>query len=180
MTNNRSVFGIYLTRRDVEAAVTAMKNADFSIADVSMLLPENLRPTEDVVTEKNTKAAEGATAGAGSGAVIGGVLGWLVGVGALVIPGIGPVIAAGPLVATVAGIGVGGALGGFAGVLVGIGIPEYEAKRYEVRMIKGGILLAIHCDTPEKVTLARNILHITGAEDVSSGDGPADVKSSAA
>jgi hypothetical protein len=182
MATKGPVFGVYLTRNDVEAALAEMKNAGFAIADVSVLLPpEDPEPKTPVVAEKDTKAPEAATAGAGSGAVVGGTLGWLVGAGALVIPGIGPFIAAGPLVATLAGIGVGGALGGFAGVLVGIGIPEHEAKRYEARMTKGGILLVIHCDTPEKVQRASNILQITGAEDVWASDqGAADVKGNVA
>jgi len=181
MATKGPVFGIYRTRSDAEAAVAAMENAGFPIEDVSVLLPENLQSKNEVVTERNTKAPEGATAGAGSGAVIGGALGRLVGGGALVIPGIGPFIAAGPLVATLAGIGVGGALGGFAGALIGAGIPEYEAKRYEASMIKGGILLGIHCDSPGRIRQARNILQITGAEGISPSDeGRAHVTSSVA
>jgi ActD protein len=181
MANNDLAFGIYLTRRHVEAAIIALKNEGFSSAEVSILFPESLRSKEEVVTEKNTKAPEVATVGAGSGAVIGGALGWLVGVGALVIPGIGPFIAAGPLVATLAGIGVGSALGGFAGALIGVGIPEHEAKKYEVGIMRGGILLALHCDTPEKTSRARNILQITGAEDIMvSTERPTDRNTSAA
>lgn len=106
--------------------------------------------------------------GAGSGAVIGGALGWLAGVGALAVPGLGPVLAAGPIVAALAGVGVGGAVGGIAGALVGLGIPEYEAKRYEGRIRKGGILLSVHCDSSEWSRRAKSILENTGAEDVSS------------
>jgi hypothetical protein len=149
MAKNKSVFGIYLTRSDVESAVTAFKDAGFSSSDISVLLPENLG-FKDLVTDKSTKAPEGAAVGAGSGAAIGGALGWLVGAGALAIPGIGPVIAAGPIVAALAGIGVGGALGGFAGVLIGVGIPEYEAKRYEGRILKGGILVGSIARHPRK------------------------------
>ena len=114
------------------------------------------------------KAPEGATAGASSGAVIGGALGWLVGTGALAIPGLGPFIAAGPLVAALAGVGVGGAVGGFTGALIGIGIPEYEAKRYEGRLEKGGVLLSVHCDSSDEVSRAKDILQRTGAEDIAS------------
>src|SRR5260370_41687756 len=120
--------------------------------------------SQELVTDKCTKAPEGAAVGVGSGAAVGGALGWLVGVGALAIPGVGPVIAAGPIVATLAGIGVGGALGGFAGVLIGVGITEYEAKRNEGRILKGGILVAVHCVTLEEVRRAKIIIYIPGAE----------------
>jgi hypothetical protein len=109
MAKNKSVFGIYSSRSGAENAVTVLKAAGFSSADVSVLLPENLGPKE-IATEKNTRAPEGATTGAGSGAVVGGTLGWLV--GALAIPGLGPFIAAGPIVAALAGMGIGDALGG--------------------------------------------------------------------
>jgi hypothetical protein len=179
MAKDKSVFGIYLTRSDVESAVTALKDVGFSTLDVSVLLPENLGSRE-LVTEKGTKAPEGAAIGVGSGAAVGGAVGWLVGAGALAIPGIGPVIAAGPLVAALAGIGVGGALGGFAGVLIGVGIPEHKAKRYEGRVLKGGILLAVHCETAEEIKRAKGLMEITGAEDISSsGEASADRKSAA-
>lgn len=179
MAKNKSVFGIYLTRSEVESAVAALREAGFSSSDVSVLLPENLGYRE-LVTEKGTKAPEGAAVGAGSGAAVGGALGWLVGVGALAIPGIGPIVAAGPLLAALAGIGVGGALGGFTGVLIGAGIPESEAKRYEGRLLKGGILLAVHCETPEEIKRAKSIMEVTGAEDIaSSGEASADRKSAA-
>lgn len=118
-------------------------------------------------TVKNTKAPEGATAGASTGAVIGGALGALAGIGALAIPGIGPLLAAGPLVAALAGIGAGGVVGGFTGALIGMGIPEFEAKKYEGRIQRGGILLAVHCDTSGQVQRAREILEETGADDIS-------------
>jgi len=179
MAKNKSVFGIYLTRNEVESAVSALRDAGFSRSDISVLLPES-RGSQELATDKSTKAPEGAAVGVGSGAAVGGALGWLVGVGALAIPGVGPVIATGPIVATLAGIGVGGALGGFAGVLIGVGIPEYEAKRYEGRILKGGILVAVHCDTSEEVRRAKGIMEITGAEDVAfSGESSADTKSAA-
>ncbi len=179
MAKNKSVFGIYLTRSEVESAVASFRDAGFSSSDVSVLLPENLG-SKELATEKSTKAPEGAAVGAGSGAAIGGALGWLAGVGALAIPGIGPVIAAGPIVATLAGIGVGGALGGFTGVLVGVGIPEYEAKRYEGRVLKGSILVAVHCETSEEIKRAKGIMEVTGAEDIaSSGEASAGRKSAA-
>jgi len=174
MAKNKSVFGIYSSRSGVENAVTALKDAGFQHSDVSVLLPENLGNRE-IATQKNTKAPEGATTGAGSGAVIGGTLGWLVGIGALAIPGLGPFIAAGPIMA--AGAGVGGAVGGVTGALVGMGIPEYEAKRYEGRLQKGGILVSVHCDTSEEVKRGKDILQRTGAEDISTaGESSADVK----
>ena len=154
MAKNKSVFGIYSSRSGVENAVTALKDSGFQHSDVSVLLPENLGNRE-IATEKNTKAPEGATTGAGSGAVIGGTLGWLVGIGALAIPGLGPFIAAGPIMAALAGVGVGGAVGGVTGALVGMGIPEFEAKRYEGRLQKGGILVSVHCDTSEEVKRAQ-------------------------
>jgi hypothetical protein len=176
MVKNKSVFGIYSSRSAVENAVTALRDAGFQQSDVSVLLPENLGNRE-IATQKNTKAPEGATAGAGSGAVIGGTLGWLVGIGALAIPGLGPFIAAGPIMAALAGAGVGGAVGGVTGALVGMGIPEYEAKRYEGRLQKGGILVSVHCDTSEEVKRAKDILQRTGAEDISTaGEASADVK----
>jgi hypothetical protein len=176
MAKNKSVFGIYSSRSAVENAVTALRDAGFQQSDVSVLLPENLGNRE-IATQKNTKAPEGATAGAGSGALIGGTLGWLVGIGALAIPGLGPFIAAGPIMAALAGAGVGGAVGGVTGALVGMGIPEFEAKRYEGRLQKGGILVSVHCDTSEEVKRAKDILQRTGAEDISTaGESSADVK----
>src|SRR6185295_10348659 len=133
----KSVFGIYPTLDAVEGAVDALKSAGFRNTDISVLLPDSLG-TKDFAHEKGTKAPEGATAGAGTGAVAGGVLGWLVGIGALAIPGLGPFIAAGPIMAALAGAGVGGAVGGLTGALIGMGIPEYEAKRYEGRVKQGG------------------------------------------
>lgn len=164
MGNNRSVFGIYLGRDAAEHAVNALRDAGYSPDDISVLWPEDLEDRE-MVTDQNTKAPQGAAVGVGSGAALGGALGWLVGIGALAIPGIGPVIAAGPIVAIVAGIGVGGAVGGFAGALVGVGIPEHAAAKYEGRMLEGGILVAIRCDSVEA---AKGILENTGAQDVAS------------
>jgi len=162
-----AVFGIYSTRAEVETAADLLARSGFPVTDLSVLLPEGLG-VKAMGTEKATKAPEGAAAGAGSGAVLGGTLGLLAGIGALAIPGVGPLIAAGPIMATLAGIGVGGAVGGFTGALIGLGIPEYEAKRYEGRLRKGGILLSVHCDTAEEIDRAKNVLERTGAEDISS------------
>jgi hypothetical protein len=163
---NTAVFGIFSDQVSIGEAVDALKQAGFRNADISVLFPENVG-TKDFGHEKHTKAPEGAVAGASTGAIIGGALGWLAGIGALAIPGIGPFIAAGPIVAALSGIGAGGALGGFAGALVGIGIPEYEAKRYEGRIRSGGILLSVHCDDSEWTKKAKDILEQTGASDVS-------------
>jgi Protein of unknown function (DUF3341) len=165
MAKKKAVFGIYNTQGAVEKAVAMLRDESFSSSDVAVLLPESAS-SQQLVTRKATKAPEGATAGAGTGAFLGGVLGWLVGVGVLAIPEMGPFIAAGPIVATLAGVGVGGAIGGFTGALVGIGIPEYEAKRYEGRLTQGGILLSIHCDTSEEIDRAKNVMEHTGAEDI--------------
>ena len=164
---NTAVFGIYQTREGAEEAVDALRHAHFRNTDISALFPDNAG-TKDFAHEKNTKAPEGATTGAASGAVAGGVLGWLAGIGALAIPGIGPFIAAGPIMAALAGAGALGALGGIVGALVGMGIPEYEAKRYEGRVKRGGILLSVHCDDHDWVKRGEEILKRTGAEDISS------------
>ena len=164
---NTAVFGIYTDRSSVDRAVEALKTAGFSNNDVSALFPEN-KGTKDFAHEKNTKAPEGATTGAGTGALLGGGLGWLAGIGALAIPGLGPFIAAGPIMAALAGAGVGGAVGGLTGALVGMGIPEYEAKRYEGRVKDGGILLSVHSDSSEETKRAMDILERTGAKDISS------------
>ena len=162
---NTAVFGIYTDRSSVDRAVEALKTAGFSNNDVSALFPEN-KGTKDFAHEKNTKAPEGATTGAGTGALLGGGLGWLAGIGALAIPGLGPFIAAGPIMAALAGAGVGGAVGGLTGALVGMGIPEYEAKRYEGRVKDGGILLSVHSDNSEETKRAKDILERTGAKDI--------------
>src|SRR5260370_9982694 len=155
-----AVFGIYSSREAAERAADALVNAGFTPADLSVLLPENLG-NRSIGTEKSTKAPEGATAGGGTGAVLGGTLGLLAGIGALAIPGVGPLIAAGPIMASLAGIGVGGAVGGIVGALVGMGIPEYEAKRYEGAVKAGGTLLSVHCDTSEQLDTAQDTLKDT-------------------
>src|SRR6267378_1843369 len=171
---NTAVFGIYSSYGQVESAVDSLRAAGFRNTDISVLFPEN-QGTKDFAHEKGTKAPEGAATGAGTGAVIGGGLGWLAGIGALAIPGVGPFIAAGPIVAALAGAGVGGAVGGITGALIGMGIPEYEAKRYEGRVKEGGILLSVHSDNSEWTKRAKEILERTGAQDISSaGEASAD------
>jgi hypothetical protein len=163
-----AVFGIYSTRGAVESAVDSLTSAGFPMSDISVLLPESLGAPREIGTEKTTKAPEGAAAGATTGGVIGGTLGLLAGVGMLAIPGLGPFIAAGPIMAGLAGLGIGGAVGGVTGALVGMGIPEFEAKRYEGRLQKGGILLSVHCDTSDEIGRAKDLMQRTGGEDVSS------------
>ena len=164
---NTAVFGIYPDRVSVEEAVEHLRNAGFRGTDVSVLFADN-QGTKDFAHEKNTKAPEGATTGVVSGGIAGGVLGWLTGIGALAIPGLGPLIAAGPIVAALAGAGALGAVGGMIGALAGMGIPEYEAKRYEGRIREGGVLLSVHCDSSDWVRRAKDVLQSTGAQDIAS------------
>ena len=164
----KSVWGIYPTRLALEGAIDRLRQKGFLSSDISVLLPEDIGP-KDLVTEKSTKAPEGAATRAGSGVLIGGALGWLAGIGALALPGLGPFIAAGPLMASLAGLGVGGVIGGITGALIDAGIPEYEAKRYEgrLRLMKGSILVSVHCDKPEEIEHAREIMERTGGADLS-------------
>lgn len=162
---NTAVFGIYPTREAAEEAVTTLRTAGFRSTDVSVLFPENLG-TKDLAHERNSKAPEGAATGGVAGGIAGGVLGWLTGIGALAIPGVGPLIAAGPIVAALAGVGAVGALGGIVGALAGMGVPEYEAKRFEGRIREGSVLLSVHCDSRDWVRRAKKILVQTGAQDV--------------
>jgi hypothetical protein len=171
---NIAVFGIYPDQLTAEDAVDTLKDTGFRSTDISVLFPDN-QGSKDFAHERHTKAPEGAITGGGSGMVLGGALGWLASIGALAIPGVGPFIAAGPVMAMLGGIGVGGAIGGIAGALIGLGIPEYEAKRYEGRIKGGGILLSVHCDDPDWARRAKNILNQTGAEDIAStGEARAD------
>jgi len=171
---NTAVYGIYRDTVSLGGGLEALRSAGFRGTDISVLMPENVG-TKDFVHKKDTKAPEGATTGVASGAVIGGALGWLAGIGALAIPGLGPFIAAGPIMGLLAGAGAGGAVGGVAGALIGMGIPEYEAKRYEGRVKSGGILLSVHCDSSEWVKRGKNILEQTGAEEIGeAGEAAAD------
>ena len=164
---NTAAFGIYPNNSAAEAAVDQLVAAGFSNQDVSVLMADR-KGSKDFAAEKNTKAPEGATTRAGVGGAVGGTLGLLAGIGALAIPGVGPLIAAGPIMGALAGLGAGGAVGGVVGALVGLGIPEYEAKRYEGRVKDGGVLLSVHCDSSNEVSRAKDILKATGAEDISS------------
>src|ERR1700758_3944241 len=164
---NTAVFGIFTERANAEGAVDQLTSAGFSAQDISVLMSDK-EVSHEFAAEKNTKAPEGAATGAGVGGAVGGTLGLLAGIGALAIPGVGPLIAAGPIMAALAGVGVGGALGGMVGALVGMGIPEYEAKRYEGFVKNGGTLLSVHCDTAEQISRAKDLLRGTGATDIAS------------
>src|SRR6202453_2882664 len=168
-SKNTAVFGIYATPGTAEAAVDHLLSKGFSNSAISVLLPDD-ESTRAFAHEKNTKAPEGTATGATAGGVIGGTLGLLAGIGMLAIPGVGPLIAAGPIMAALAGLGVGGAVGGMVGALVGLGIPEYEAKRYEGAVKDGGTLLSVHCDTSQQITAAKEALKDTGARDISSAN----------
>jgi len=143
-------------------------NSGFSPDDISMLYPDP-SGKRDLGHENSTKAPEGAAAGASAGAVLGGALGWLAGIGSLAIPGLGPLIAAGPLLATLSGLAVGGTLGGLSGALIGLGIPEYEAQQYEGRLREGNILISVHADDGDEVARIRGIFSEERAEDISTG-----------
>src|SRR6202789_1655395 len=160
-----TVFGIFASRASAEAAVDRLTAAGFSTEDVSVLM-SGTDASKEVAGETNTRAD--ATTGIAVGGVVGGTLGLLAGIGAVAIPGAGPLIAAGPILASLAGLGVGGAVGGLVGALVGMGIPEYEAKRFEGAVKDGGTLLSVHCDTSEEVSKAKDLLKSTGARDIAS------------
>ena len=164
-SKNTAVFGIYKTAATAEAAVDHLIANGFTNEAISVLLPDD-ESTRAFAHEKHTKAPEGTAAGVTTGGVIGGTIGLLAGIGALAIPGVGPLIAAGPIMATLAGLGVGGAVGGVVGALVGMGIPEFEAKRYEGAVKDGGTLLSVHCDTSAQIDTAKAALKDTGAHDI--------------
>jgi hypothetical protein len=164
---NTAVFGIYPNTEQTERAVDILMRAGFASGDISALLPDR-RSTQQFAHEKDTKAPEGTATGATAGGVIGGTLGILAGIGSIAIPGLGPFIAAGPIMAGLAGLGVGGAVGGIVGALVGMGIPEYEAKRYEGQVKDGGNLVSVHCETSDEIRRAKDLLRSTGAHDISS------------
>jgi len=163
---NTAVFGIYATPATAENGVDHLLTLGFVNSAISVLMPDD-DTTRAFAHQKNTKAPEGTTAGVATGGVIGGTLGLLAGIGMLAIPGIGPLVAAGPIVAALAGLGAGGAVGGIVGALVGMGIPEYEAKRYEGAVKDGGTLLSVHCDTSDQIAAAKQALRDTGARDIS-------------
>lgn len=160
-----AVFGLFENRAAIERAIDGLRTEGFRESDMSALLPDR-RETAEIAHEKHTKAPEGALVGAAAGGAIGGTLGLLLGIGALAIPGLGPFIAAGPIMATLAGAGAGGAVGTLTGALVGLGIPEYEAKRYEDFLRNGGALLTVHADDRDWAKKAKDALERYGAKDI--------------
>jgi hypothetical protein len=177
MASDVSTFALFKDRGSFDNAINALRAAGFRNSDVSAILPDRDLTTRDLAHEVHSKAPEGAATGGGAGAAVGGVLGWLVGVGALAIPGIGPLVAAGPIVAALAGAGALGAAGGLVGGLVGAGIPEIEAKRYAGRIREGGLLISVHCDDKDWAERAREVLKATGGHDiVSTSEAPADYR----
>ena len=163
--SKKSVFCIASTRNQADDIVSRLKTADFSGNDISVLFPDK-GTTHDFAHEKHTKAPEGAVVGGSTGAVIGGALGWIAGIGALAIPGVGPFIAAGPIIAALSGVAVGGAVGGIAGGLIGLGIPELEAKRYEGKIREGNILISVHTENSQEISRAKGIFEQAGGHDI--------------
>ena len=163
--SKKSVFCIATSQTQAENIVEQLKYAYFSNNDISALFPDK-STTRDFAHEKNTKAPEGALTGAGTGGVLGGALGWIAGIGALAIPGVGPFIAAGPIMAALSGAAIGAAVGGIAGGLIGMGIPEFEARRYEDRIKAGNILISVHTEDAKEVAKAKEIFHNAGAQDI--------------
>lgn len=162
----KAVFCIATSEFQAETIVNEMKVSGFSDNDISVLFPDKTG-TKDFAHEQHTKAPEGAATGASAGGVVGGALGWLAGIGALAIPGVGPFIAAGPIMAALGGAAVGAAVGGIGGALVGMGIPEYEAKRYEGKIRAGNILISVHCEDSDETKRAKEIFEHSGAQDIS-------------
>lgn len=176
----KSVFGIAKSESQADQAINDLNRAGFDLENISALFQDTqnrLKTTTfeekkvrgesgGIVHEKHTKASEGGASGALAGGIIGGTIGLLAGLGSLAIPGLGAFIAAGPIMAALGGFAVGGSVGLVVGALIGLGIPEYEAKRYEDRLKKGGVLIAVHCDTSEEIDRAKKILEKDGIEDI--------------
>jgi hypothetical protein len=165
---SKAVFALARDREHASRIVDQLKTAGFSNQDISVLMSEK-SSSRDFAHEKETKAPEGAVTGAVTGGALGGVLGWLAGIGALAIPGVGPLIAAGPIMAALSGAAVGAATGGIAGALIGMGMPEYEAKRYESSIKEGKVLISVHSENAEETKRAKEIFERAGAEDISTG-----------
>lgn len=171
--SKKSVFCIAASRSEAEHIVDRLKTANFSNNDISVLFPDK-GTSHDFAHEKHTKAPEGAVVGAATVGLMGGALGWIVGIGALAIPGIGPFIAAGPIVAALSGLGIGAAIGGISGGLIGLGIPELEAKRYEGKVKDGNILIAVHTENSKEIDRAKDIFESAKAQDICvTGEGTA-------
>jgi hypothetical protein len=165
--SNKSVFCISTSRDQADRIVDQLKTANFSNNDISALFADKTT-SHDFAHEKNTKAPEGAVVGVSTGGVVGGALGWIAGIGALAIPGVGPFIAAGPIIAALSGAAIGATVGGIAGGLIGLGIPEIEAKRYEGKVKDGNILISVHTEDSAKITQAKEIFTKSGAQDICS------------
>ena len=161
----KAVFCIVNSEGKATAIVDELRSAGFSGNDISALFPDK-QGSRDFAHEKNTKAPEGAATGAATGGVLGGALGWLVGIGALAIPGVGPFVAAGPIMAALGGAAMGAATGGLACALIGLGMPELEAKQYETKIKGGNILLSVHTEDSNEVSRAKEIFKRHGAEDI--------------
>ena len=164
--SHKSVYAIATTQEQANQIVDSLTRSGFSSNDISVLFPDK-HSTHQFSHEKHTKAPEAAVTGVAAGSVLGGALGLLAGIGALAIPGVGPFIAAGPLLAALSGAAAGGAVGGVAGALIGMGIPELEAKRYENRIAEGNILISVHAEDGDRVDTAKEILKNAHAEDIS-------------
>lgn len=162
-----SVYCIADSTSQADVILSHLRAKNFSPDDVSVLFPDK-QTTKDFAHEKHTKAPEGATTGVATGGILGGALGWLVGIGSLAIPGVGPFIAAGPIMAALGGVAIGATVGGIAGALIGMGIPEYEAKRYEGRIHAGGILISVHAENAAEVADVKKVFEADGAKDISS------------
>ena len=165
--SKKSVFCIATSREQADRIVNELKNEKFSNNDISALFADK-STSHEFAHEKHTKAPEGTATGAGTGGVIGGALGWIAGIGALAIPGVGPFIAAGPIMAALSGAAIGAAAGGIAGGLIGLGIPEMEAKRYEGKVKAGNILISVHTDNSEQIAQAKDVFNAAGAQDICS------------
>jgi hypothetical protein len=177
--SKKSVLCLAGSREHANRIVDQLRVADFSSNDISVLFPDK-DTTRDFAYQKSTKAPEGAVAGAGTGGVIGGALGWIAGIGALAIPGVGPFIAAGPILAALSGAAVGAAAGGIAGGLVGLGMPEIEAKRFEGKVTAGSILLSVHTENSDEIARAKAIFTKLGGQDICSTNEAATDKASRA
>jgi hypothetical protein len=162
---NRSVMGIVDSQRQAESIVLELQRVGFLQSALSVLFPDQ-DGTRDFAHEHHTKAPEAALAGVGAGGALGGALGVLAGIGALAVPGVGPFVAAGPIIAALSGAAAGAAVGGIAGALVGLGIPEIEAKLYEGKIRGGNILIAVHVESDNAQRSAMAVLREGGAADV--------------
>lgn len=162
----KAVFCIAQTIDQAETIVDRLKIAGFGNRDISVLLPDK-SGTRDFAHEKHTKVPEGAAIGGTTGIGVGGVLGWLAGIGSLAIPGLGPFVAAGPIMGALSGAAVGAAAGGLTGALIGMGMPEYEAKRYEGKVSGGNALISVHTESSEERSRVKEIFEQSGAEDIS-------------